>query len=64
MTLIRWNDFLAQIEELYASPMRSPRTRKQMLAILRALEPLGVQSFFGRLCPPGALPLALSGRGG
>jgi len=44
MTPIPWNDFLSQIEELYASPMRAPSTRKQLLAVLRALEPFGVQT--------------------
>jgi len=44
MTPIPWNEFIAQIEELYASPMRARSTRKQLLAVLRALEPFGVQT--------------------
>ncbi|MGA2699607.1 MAG: site-specific integrase [Isosphaeraceae bacterium] len=44
MTPIPWHAFMAQIEELYQSPMRAPQTRKQLVAILRALEPLGVQT--------------------
>jgi len=44
MTPIPWNDFVNQIEELYASPMRAPATRKQLVALLRTLEPMGVQT--------------------
>jgi len=41
MTPIPWKSFLAQIEELYAPPMRSPRTRTAMLRVLRDVEALG-----------------------
>ena len=44
MSPIPWNDFIRQIEELYAEPMRSPRTRKQMVKVLRDVEALGVKT--------------------
>lgn len=44
MAPIPLNDFIRQIEELYAEPMRSPRTRQQMVKVLRDLEDLGVKT--------------------
>ena len=44
MTSIPLNDFVRQIEELYAEPMRSPRTRKAMLKVLREVKALGMRT--------------------
>ena len=44
MAPIPLNDFIRQIEELYAEPMRSPRTRQQMVKVLRDVEQLGVHT--------------------
>lgn len=44
MKSIPLSDFVGQIEELYASPMRSPRTRTAMVRVLRQMEALGVRT--------------------
>ena len=44
MTPIPWTDFLEQVEELYAEPMRAPRTRAALLRVLHAVGQLGVRS--------------------
>jgi integrase len=44
MTPLLWSDFTRQIDELYGAGMREPATRKQMLSVLRSLEPMGVQT--------------------